>query len=196
MNSQMAEVAEGEKTRKRELVEFGLCGLDTTIPMEDLKVIYQKPKNCVVEPIAGFQLAYQGFPWRRPKGYEEDSLPQKEQGRRYDLGETYPAWHEIDKMIEAIPETKLSFHFNETEDWKYVSWLLQGEKEMLRLIDVLCGERYKARHIQININARGLDPNFFNIGDVSGKTGAMVIASLAAKYPETIFLLPVFRTLG
>lgn len=171
--------------------EFGICGLDVTFPKEELKDLFQAPEGCHVEPIAGFQLAYQGFPWKRGKGYEEGSEPKTEAGRRYEHGETYPAWHEIDAMIAAMPGTKLSFHFNETDQCKYVSWLLEGEEEMLKLIHQLCTE-YKARHIQININARGLDPKLFT-DETSQQKSAAVIAGLAAKYPETIFLLPVFK---
>ena len=39
--------------------------------------------------------------------------------RRYPHGETYPAWFEIDQIAEALGEgTKLSFHLNETEDYR------------------------------------------------------------------------------
>lgn len=30
----------------------------------------QVPAGCCVEPVAAFQLAYQGYPWKPAKGYE------------------------------------------------------------------------------------------------------------------------------
>ncbi|CAE7249084.1 unnamed protein product, partial [Symbiodinium pilosum] len=147
------------------------------------------PRECFVVPVAAFQLAYQGFPWQPSVGYESGSSLE---GRRYPNGETYPAWHEIDDMIASLPDgTRLSFHLNESEKCPYVSSLLQGAEDALKLVDVLCN-KYHARHIQININARGVPPQLFTPGADSEKS-AMQIANLASQYPDTLFVMPVFR---
>ena len=151
------------------------------------------PRECLVVPFAGFQLAYQGFPWQPALGYE---LGSPLEGRRYPNGETYPAWHEIDDMIASMPPgTRLSFHLNESQTCPYVSSLLQGLEEALRLVDVLCN-KYSARHIQININARGVPPQLFTTPGAESEKSATQIASLASQYPNTLFLIAVFQKKG
>ncbi|CAK9071411.1 unnamed protein product [Durusdinium trenchii] len=179
--------------RARKL-EFGICGLDITYPRDRLGKLFQRPDACRVEPVAAFQLAYQGFPWERAVGYRDSDVTLE--GRRYPGGETYPSWREIEEMITAMPAgTKLSYHLNETQDWKYVSWLLTGDERMERLISFLCeNDRFKARHIQINVSARGVDPTLFSVGE--GTLSSETVVKLAARYPETIFLLSVFERDG
>jgi len=170
-------------------VEFGICGLDTTISPKDLTSLFQVPPGCCVEPIAAFQLAYQGYPWKPAKGYEKDSDTTH---RRYPHGETYPAWFEIDQIAEALGKgTKLSFHLNETEEYRYVSGLLQGEEDVLQLIQFLC-EDLKARHIQVNVSSRGVKPELFMASEY-WESSALQILRLAEKYPETLFIIPVFE---
>ena len=148
------------------------------------------PPKCRVVPVAAFQLAYQGFPWQPALGYEPGS-PLK--GRRYPNGEAYPAWHEIDDMIESMPAgTRLAFHLNETDKYPYVSSLLQGVDDFLRLVDVLCN-KYNARHIQININARGVPPQLFTTPGAESAKSAQQIARLANQYPQSLFLVAVFQ---
>ncbi|CAE7464186.1 unnamed protein product [Symbiodinium natans] len=132
-----------------------------------------------------------GFPWQPASGY----LPgESMEGRRYPNGETYPAWHEIDGMIAAMPAgTRLSFHLNNTKECPYVSALLRGDPEMLRLIDELCS-KYRARHIQVNISARGLPTELFTPGEVWEKSSQHLV-ELAERHPETLFLIPIFQRL-
>ena len=95
-------------------------------------------------------------------------------------------------MIASLPDgTRLSFHLNESDKCPYVSSLLQGAEDALKLVDVLCN-KYHARHIQININARGVPPQLFTPGADSEKS-ATQIANLASQYPDTLFVMPVFR---
>ena len=55
----------------------------------------------------------------RAVGYRDSDVTLE--GRRYPGGETYPSWREIEEMITAMPAgTKLSYHLNETQDWKYL----------------------------------------------------------------------------
>ncbi|CAJ1381380.1 unnamed protein product [Effrenium voratum] len=171
-------------------MEFGVCGLDVTLPKEELQLL-QAPPGSAVSPVAAFQLAYQGFPWRPTAAYDATS-PLAE--RRYPNGETYPAWHEIDEMIFAMPpKTKLSFHFNESKECPYVSSLLQGEPEALRLVEHLCAE-YRARHLQINISAFGVPQELF--AGEKMEMSAKRIAQLAEQHPKTLFVVPVFQRPG
>ncbi|CAK9071325.1 unnamed protein product [Durusdinium trenchii] len=55
-------------------------------------------------------------------------------------------------------------------------------------------DRFKARHIQINVSARGVDPTLFSVGE--GTLSSETVVKLAARYPETIFLLSVFERDG
>ena len=106
---------------------------------------------------------------------------------RYPNGETYPAWHEIDEMIFAMPpKTKLSFHFNESKECPYVSSLLQGEPEALRLVEHLCAE-YRARHLQINISAFGVPQELF--AGEKMEMSAKRIAQLAESRQGLFFFL-------
>lgn len=173
-------------------VEFGICGLDVTVPREALKGLFQAPAGCALEAVAAFQLAYQGYPWNPAKGYESRSDTKH---RRYENGETYPAWYEIEEIIAALPHgTKLSFHFNDSSECRYVSSLLQGEPEALRLVQLLC-QRYKARHIQVNISSRGVAPDLFMPSPRgSWEKSASCLVQLAEMYPETLFLVPVFQS--
>ena len=175
-------------------LEFGICGLDRTFPKENLKKLLDLPEglspdDCVVVLVAAFQLAYQGFPWAPAKGYEpEPSL----EGRRYPNGETYPAWHEIQEMIAEMPGIPLSFHLNESQKCPYVSSLLRGDAEALKLVDVLCCKKpYHARHIQININATGVPSDLFMMSEDEEKShkSALQIAELARRYSNTLFLI-------
>ena len=52
-------------------LEFGICGLDVTVSTKRLAELFQAPPGCALEPVAAFQLAYQGFPWNPAKGYEK-----------------------------------------------------------------------------------------------------------------------------
>lgn len=172
-----------------ECLEFGICGLDNTVPKDVLAELFSPPAACRVVPVAAFQLAYQGYPWLPASGYLPDGSME---GRRYPNGETYPSWHEIDEMIKTMPpDTRLSFHLNNTKECPYVTALLQGEPETLRLVDVLCSQ-YHARHIQVNISARGLSTELFMPGDLWGKS-AQQLVELSERYPETLFLIPVFQ---
>ena len=122
-------------------LEFGICGLDITLEKKLLCRVLTPPRGSRVVPVAAFQLAYQGFPWQPQDGYTLGSSLDK---RRYTNGATYPAWHEIDDMIAAMPAgTWLSFHLSESDKCPYVSSLLKGDPSAL--------SKYKARHVQINI---------------------------------------------
>ena len=141
--------------------------------------------------MAAFQLAYQGFPELREEGYKLESSLEK---RRYPNGATYPAWHEIDDMIAAMPAgTWLSFHLCETDKCPYVSSLLKRHHSAVQLVECLC-EKYKARHVQININARGVPEKLLMPGhEIDQESAAAQISELARQYPDTNFLIPIFQ---
>ena len=171
--------------------EFGICGLDITLPEDLLPKLFTPPPRSKIVPVAAFQLAYQGFPWNPAVNYRPED-PLKE--RRYPNGATYPAWHEIDSMIAAMPPgTRLSFHLSESEKCRYVSSLLQGEDSALRLVETLC-KQYNARHIQINISADFVSTKLYMRGpDSEWDKSAKQVAKLAREHPNTLFLVPCFK---
>ena len=174
-------------------LEFGICGLDVTLDKDKLPELLTPPPRSRVVPVAAFQLAYQGFPWEPAPGY---GLRSSLKVRRYPNGETYPAWHEIDDMVAAMPAgTRLSFHLSETKEYPYVSELLKGDDKYVKLVETLCGKDYNARHVQININARGVPPELFLEGTEWDKS-AKQIAKLARQNPNTFFLVPCFKKTG
>ena len=76
----------------------------------------------------------------------------------------------------------------------FVSKLLSGDEETVRLVDLLCAPPplgYAARHIQVNLHARGV-PSELYLGSAKERSAELLVA-LAAKHPETLFVLPVFQ---
>lgn len=178
-------------------LEFAFCGFDLTYPRDRLKDLFQMQP--AVEIFPSFSLGYQGFPWDPARGYEEGTDPFS--CRQYG-GASYPAWHEIEALIKAMPSgTKLSFRLNDTEKWKYASWLLQGPdcergNDILKLIDYLC-DKLHAHHIHISISSHGVNPELI-METASSKwiQSAQNVMHLAARYPHSIFWPSVFETLS
>lgn len=48
----------------------GLADWMNSVGFRDRQKSSKVPPGCCVEPIAAFQLAYQGYPWKPAKGYE------------------------------------------------------------------------------------------------------------------------------
>ncbi|CAK9064801.1 unnamed protein product, partial [Durusdinium trenchii] len=175
-------------------LEFAFCGFDLTYPRDRLKDLFQMQP--AVEIFPSFSLGYQGFPWDPARGYEEGTDPFS--CRQYG-GASYPAWHEIEALIKAMPSgTKLSFRLNDTEKWKYASWLLQGPdcergNDILKLIDYLC-DKLHAHHIHISISSHGVNPELI-METASSKwiQSAQNVMHLAARYPHSIFWPSVFE---
>ena len=73
--------------------------------------------------------------------------------------------------------------------------LLTGDAETLRLVDLLCAPPplgYAARHIQVNLHARGVPVDLF-VDSEREQRSAQTLVALAGKHPETLFVLPVFQ---
>lgn len=172
-------------------LEFGLCGLDRSVPADVLRELAAAPAE---QPfwslVAAFQLAYQGFPWKPTPAYEEGAPLE---GRRYG-GLTYPSWSEIDDMLKELQATPRSFHLNETAKCPYVSGLLQGDTQTLRLVDCLVW-KYGALHIQINLTAGGVPKHLFMPESGTGPSEAVArsvsqVQQLCKEHPGTLFIVP------
>jgi len=146
--------------------------------------------------VAAFQLAYQGFPWEPTEPYAPGAALE---GRRYG-GLVYPAWDEISDMMKSLPEgTPISFHFNETPKCPYVSGLLRGSPDMMKLVAELV-QSFNARHIQINLSSAAGDATLFMAAgggsledNEEAKQSANIVRQLCDKYPDTTFLVPVTK---
>ncbi|CAE7595207.1 nas-28 [Symbiodinium natans] len=92
---------------------------------------------------------------------------------------------QVDKMIEAMPAAiPVAFHLN----GQCVKDLLSENKEAKRMIAGLCGERYQARHVQLNINSTHVERAL-----LQSTKSAKLIAQLVLSHPKTLFLLPVLQ---
>lgn len=177
-------------------LEFGFCGIDYSVPLEVLRQVFAPIGGVAgseVRLVAAFQLAYQGFPWQPTPEYEEGAPREK---RRYG-GLVYPAWSEVDAFRKELPAgTLLSFHLNETPKCPYVSGLLRGEPDVLKLVGMLV-EQYAARHVQVNLTANGVAPGLFTPPGAEGEDAAGaeaaigVLRKLCTDYPDTVFVVPI-----
>ena len=103
----------------------------------------------------------------------------------------------VDQIIKAMPAlpaaTPVAFHLNQ----QGVSLLLseKADEQAQYLIGSLCGERYRAQHVQLNINSDGVPKRLFlsNADPSQTKKIAQSIAQLAIRHPKTLFLIPVFQ---
>jgi len=143
----------------------------------------------IVRFLAAFNLAYQGFPWQPTPEYVEGSPLS---GRRYG-GLAYPSWPEMNAYSRSLPMgTALSFHLNETPKCPYVSGLLRGDPNMLRLVVTLV-KQYNARHIQVNLTAHGVPASLYDGASQESETSAGILHKLCADFPDTIFIVPISR---
>jgi len=176
-------------------LEFGLCGLDRSLPRELFPELFERAESgCAF--VAAFQLAYQGFPWEPAPAYAPGAALES---RRYG-GLVYADWDEISDMIKSMPEgTPVSFHLNETPACPYVSGLLRGNPDMLKLVAELV-RNFNARHIQINlISAPEAATLFMAVeggrleDNKAAVHSATMVRQLCASHPDTTFLVPVTK---
>lgn len=74
-------------------------------------IILLRYVGIIFQPLTGSKNTFVPLPSRK----DSDTTH-----RRYPHGETYPAWFEIDQIAEALGTgTKLSFHLNETEEYRH-----------------------------------------------------------------------------
>jgi len=175
------------------LLEFAFCGVDKSASLEEWSQAVAPPDGSagdLVRFVAAFNLAYQGFPWQPTPEYVEGA---PDEGRRYG-GLAYPAWYEIKNYVDELGKsgTAFSFHLNETAKCPYVSGLLQGKPEYYELVKYLV-EVHRARHIQVNLTAHGVNTDLFDCTSDSEelKTSIATIRKIAADFPGTLFIVPI-----
>eukprot|EP00913_Durusdinium_trenchii_P000420 g384.t1 len=200
--------------RARKL-EFGICGLDITYPRDRLGKLFQRPDACRVEPeLEAFgPLTKSYIILHDTETFGTEDEPIHDDGtlfshrRKQKILKNQQAYH-VGKLMHSQAASSL-----EDLDLEHVEEALRDAQADLEQLgsglqvaiegwlkgpsdagDEQRNDRFKARHIQINVSARGVDPTLFSVGE--GTLSSETVVKLAARYPETIFLLSVFERDG